>query len=55
MFWFMPVQPWTYLAFALVIVLSFAMLLLWEARFRSDAWYRRFDRGSPWQRRSWGF
>lgn len=38
-------------------ILILALLVLLEAwRFsKVDSWYRRLDRGAPWQRRSWGF
>lgn len=53
---YLPIHPldFVYFAVALAIVLAF-VLLLREARLRPDSWYRRFDRGAPWQWRSWGF
>jgi hypothetical protein len=55
MFWFLPIQPWTFVHLALALAISaIVVLLLQEARRWPDAWYRRFDRGAPWQRRSWG-
>lgn len=54
MFW-LPIHPldFLYLALTLWLILAFALLLL-KAK-RPVPWYRRFDRGAPWQRRSWGF
>lgn len=42
------------LCFALVVVALLALFEVWRFS-RVDSWYRRFDRGAPWRRRSWGF
>jgi hypothetical protein len=42
------------LLFGIVAALIVALLNV-IVSLRLDSWYRRFDRGAPWQRRSWGF
>lgn len=46
-----------YLALSVLALLCLALFVLLERRRFSmvDSWYRRFDRGASWQRRSWGF
>jgi hypothetical protein len=40
------------IVFALLILALLVVLEMWRFS-RIDSWYRRFDRGAPWQRRSW--